>query len=33
VIIVETPSRFASVGQCYASFGQLTDADVLALLA
>ncbi len=33
VIIVETPSQFASVGQCYASFGQLTDADVLALLA
>ena len=33
VIIVATPSRFASVGQCYASFGQLTDADVLALLA
>jgi putative phosphoribosyl transferase len=33
VIIVETPAKFASVGQCYASFGQLTDADVLALLA
>jgi putative phosphoribosyl transferase len=33
VIIVATPSRFSSVGQCYASFGQLTDADVLALLA
>ena len=33
VIIAETPSRFTSVGQCYASFGQLTDADVLALLA
>ncbi len=32
VIIVATPSRFFSVGQCYASFGQLTDADVLALL-
>jgi putative phosphoribosyl transferase len=33
VIVVATPSRFTSVGQCYASFGQLTDADVLALLA
>jgi predicted phosphoribosyltransferase len=33
VIVVETPAKFASVGQCYASFGQLTDADVLALLA
>ncbi|MGH3256001.1 MAG: phosphoribosyltransferase [Streptosporangiaceae bacterium] len=33
VITVEAPSRFTSVGQCYASFGQLTDADVLALLA
>jgi putative phosphoribosyl transferase len=33
VIIVETPSRFTSVGQCYTAFGQLTDADVLALLA
>ena len=33
VIILATPSRFRSVGQCYASFGQLTDADVLALLA
>jgi predicted phosphoribosyltransferase len=32
VIILATPSRFFSVGQCYASFGQLTDADVLALL-
>jgi putative phosphoribosyl transferase len=33
VIVVATPSRFSSVGQWYASFGQLTDADVLALLA
>jgi putative phosphoribosyl transferase len=33
VIILATPSRFTSVGQCYASFAQLTDADVLALLA
>jgi putative phosphoribosyl transferase len=32
VIILVTPSRFTSVGQCYTSFGQLTDADVLALL-
>jgi putative phosphoribosyl transferase len=33
VIILATADRFSSVGQCYASFGQLTDADVLALLA
>ncbi len=33
VIILATPGRFSSVGQCYTSFGQLTDADVLALLA
>jgi putative phosphoribosyl transferase len=33
VITLETPGRFTSVGQCYAAFGQLTDADVLALLA
>jgi putative phosphoribosyl transferase len=33
VIILATPRRFRSVGQCYTSFGQLTDADVLALLA
>jgi len=33
VVILRAPSRFTSVGQCYASFGQLTDADVLALLA
>jgi putative phosphoribosyl transferase len=33
VIILATPRRFASVGGCYKSFGQLTDADVLALLA
>ena len=26
------PRRFRSVGQCYRSFGQLTDADVLGLL-
>ncbi|MGH3285212.1 MAG: phosphoribosyltransferase [Streptosporangiaceae bacterium] len=32
VIIVATPSRFSSVGQWYLAFGQLTDADVLALL-
>jgi putative phosphoribosyl transferase len=32
VIIVATPRRFSSVGQCYLAFGQLTDADVLALL-
>jgi putative phosphoribosyl transferase len=32
VIIVATPRRFSSVGEWYVSFGQLTDADVLALL-
>src|SRR5580692_9857543 len=32
VIIVATPSRFSSVGKWYLAFGQLTDADVLALL-
>jgi len=33
VIILATPRRFRSVGQWYTSFSQLTDADVLALLA
>ena len=33
VIILATPSRFSSVGECYEAFGQLTDADVLALLS
>jgi len=33
LVILATPSRFSSVGQWYVSFGQLTDADVLALLA
>jgi putative phosphoribosyl transferase len=32
VIILAIPSRFASVGQWYLAFGQLSDADVLALL-
>ena len=32
VIVVATPSRFSSVGEWYLAFGQLTDADVLALL-
>ena len=32
VIVVVTPSRFSSVGEWYLAFGQLTDADVLALL-
>src|SRR6478672_4950944 len=32
VIILATPRRFRSVGEWYTSFGQLTDADVLALL-
>jgi len=33
VIILATPRRFRSVGQWYRSFGQLSDADVLSLLA
>jgi|SRR5215475_684548 predicted phosphoribosyltransferase len=33
VIILATPRRFRSVGQWYTSFGQLSDADVLTLLA
>ena len=32
VVILVTPSRFSSVGEWYQAFGQLTDADVLALL-
>jgi putative phosphoribosyl transferase len=32
VITLATPHRFSSVGEWYLSFGQLTDADVLALL-
>jgi putative phosphoribosyl transferase len=32
VITLATPRRFSSVGEWYLSFGQLTDADVLALL-
>jgi putative phosphoribosyl transferase len=32
VVILATPSRFSSVGEWYSAFGQLTDADVLALL-
>jgi putative phosphoribosyl transferase len=32
VIILAAPSRFASVGQWYTAFGQLSDADVLALI-
>ena len=33
VIILATPRKFRSVGQWYTSFGQLSDADVLSLLA
>jgi putative phosphoribosyl transferase len=33
VIILASPPGFASVGEWYLSFGQLTDADVLGLLA
>ncbi|HUB23576.1 MAG TPA: phosphoribosyltransferase family protein [Streptosporangiaceae bacterium] len=32
VVILAMPSRFSSVGEWYQAFGQLTDADVLALL-
>jgi putative phosphoribosyl transferase len=33
VVILAAPRRFSSVGEWYVSFGQLTDADVLELLA
>jgi putative phosphoribosyl transferase len=33
VVILAAPSRFSSVGEWYEAFGQLSDADVLALLA
>jgi putative phosphoribosyl transferase len=33
VVTLTTPRRFRSVGEWYAEFGQLTDADVLTLLA
>jgi putative phosphoribosyl transferase len=32
VVTLATPAGFHSVGEWYAAFGQLTDADVLALL-
>ncbi len=32
VIVLVTPGRFSSVGEWYIAFGQLSDADVLALL-
>jgi putative phosphoribosyl transferase len=32
VIVLATPRLFSSVGEWYTSFGQLSDADVLALL-
>ncbi|HLJ99699.1 MAG TPA: phosphoribosyltransferase family protein [Streptosporangiaceae bacterium] len=32
VVALATPSRFSSVGEWYVAFGQLSDADVLALL-
>ena len=31
-VTLVTPRRFRSVGEWYADFGQLTDADVLTLL-
>jgi predicted phosphoribosyltransferase len=33
VVTLVTPRRFNSVGEWYADFGQLTDADVLSVLA
>jgi len=33
VVVLVTPSRFSSVGEWYKAFGQLTDADVLALMS
>ena len=33
VVVLASPADFRSVGEWYASFGQLTDADVLSLLA
>jgi putative phosphoribosyl transferase len=33
VVTLVTPRRFRSVGEWYADFGQLTDADVLAMLS
>jgi putative phosphoribosyl transferase len=33
VVTLVTPRRFVSVGEWYTDFGQLTDADVLTLLA
>jgi predicted phosphoribosyltransferase len=33
VVTLVTPRRFRSVGEWYADFGQLTDADVLRMLA
>ena len=32
MVTLVTPRRFRSVGEWYADFGQLTDADVLTLL-
>ena len=32
VVILAAPGRFSSVGEWYTAFGQLTDADVMALL-
>jgi putative phosphoribosyl transferase len=32
VIVLASPGRFSSVGEWYLAFGQLSDADVLALL-
>ena len=32
VVVLAAPGRFSSVGEWYTAFGQLTDADVMALL-
>lgn len=32
VVCVHTPERMQSIGECYAEFGQLTDAEVIRLL-
>jgi len=33
VVVLASPAAFRSVGEWYASFAQLTDGDVLSLLA
>jgi putative phosphoribosyl transferase len=33
IVCLETPTGFSSVGECYISFAQTTDSEVVALLA